>query len=175
VRSALLLQALEQKLDELARHIAPQAKHATVSPRFDRHLFHTRRTTLDACLQEAQRSLSALRHAVDARQIEQVAWLAEHLEAQIAALSREAASWSLREWDNSAPGIQKWQRKRLQHQQFEQRLMAMKREREVRLANVDTFVEQQQLHKEITALEGRLRRCREALENIERVLARLTR
>jgi len=175
VRSALLLQALEQKLDELARHIAPQVKHATVSPRFDRHLFHTRRTTLDACLQEAQRSLSALRHAVDARQIEQVAWLAEHLEAQIAALSREAASWSLREWDSPAPGIQKWQRKRLQHQQFEQRLMAMKREREVRLANVDTFVEQQQLHKEITALEGRLGRCREALENIERVLARLTR
>ncbi len=175
MRSALLLQALEQKLDELARHIAPQVKHATVSPRFDRHLFHTRRTTLDACLQEAQRSLSALRHAVDARQSEQVAWLAEHLEAQIAALSREAASWSLREWDSPAPGIQKWQRKRLQHQQFEQRLMAMKREREVRLANVDTFVEQQQLHKEITALEGRLGRCREALENIERVLARLTR
>lgn len=175
MRNALLLQAMEQKLDELARHIAPQAKHATVSPRFDRHLFHTRRTTMDACLQEAQRSLSALRHAVDARQIEQIAWLAEHLEAQIAALSREAASWSLREWDNPAPGIQKWQRKRLQHQQFEQRLMAMKREREVRLANVDTFVEQQQLHKEITALEGRLRRCREALENIERVLARLTR
>ncbi|MCL9672279.1 primosomal replication protein N'' [Citrobacter sp. MNAZ 1397] len=175
MRSALLLQALEQKLDELARHIAPQVKHATVSPRFDRHLFHTRRTTLDACLQEAQRSLSALRHAVDARQIEQVAWLAEHLEAQIAALSREAASWSLREWDSPAPGIQKWQRKRLQHQQFEQRLIAMKHEREVRLANVDTFVEQQQLHKEITALEGRLGRCREALENIERVLARLTR
>lgn len=175
MRSALLLQALEQKLDELARHIAPQVKHATVSPRFDRHLFHTRRTTLDACLGEAQRSLSALRHAVDARQIEQVAWLAEHLEAQIAALSREAASWSLREWDSPAPGIQKWQRKRLQHQQFEQRLMAMKHEREVRLANVDTFVEQQQLHKEITALEGRLGRCREALENIERVLARLTR
>lgn len=175
MRSALLLQALEQKLDELARHIAPQVKHATVSPRFDRHLFHTRRTTLDACLQEAQRSLSALRHAVDARQIEQVAWLAEHLEAQIAALSREAASWSLREWDSPAPGIQKWQRERLQHQQFEQRLIAMKREREVRLANVDTFVEQQQLHKEITALEGRLGRCREALENIERVLARLTR
>nr|WP_284454023.1 primosomal replication protein N'' [Citrobacter sp. MNAZ 1397] len=171
----MLLQALEQKLDELARHIAPQVKHATVSPRFDRHLFHTRRTTLDACLQEAQRSLSALRHAVDARQIEQVAWLAEHLEAQIAALSREAASWSLREWDSPAPGIQKWQRKRLQHQQFEQRLIAMKHEREVRLANVDTFVEQQQLHKEITALEGRLGRCREALENIERVLARLTR
>jgi primosomal replication protein N'' len=175
VRSALLLQALEQKLDELARQIAPQAKHATVSPRFDRHLFRTRSTTMDACLQEARHSLSALRHAVDAQQLEQVTWLAEHLGAQIAALSRESASWSLREWDNSAPGIQKWQRKRLQHQEFEQRLMAMKRERETRLATVETFAEQQQLHKEITAFEGRLRRCREALDNIERVLARLTR
>jgi primosomal replication protein N'' len=57
----------------------------------------------------------------------------------------------------AAPGIQKWQRKRLQHQEFEQRLMAMKRERETRLAKVETFAEQQQLHKEITALEGRLR------------------
>ena len=158
MRSALLLQALEQKLDELARQIAPQAKHATVSPRFDRHLFRTRSTTMDACLQEARHSLSALRHAVDAQQIEQVAWLAEHLGAQIAALSRESASWS-----------------RLQHQEFEQRLMAMKREREMRLAKVETFAEQQQLHKEITAFEGRLRRCREALDNIERVLARLTR
>ena len=175
MRSALLLQALEQKLDELARQIATQAKHATVSPRFDRHLFRTRSTTMDACLQEARHSLSALRHAVDAQQIEQVAWLAEHLGAQIAALSRESASWSLREWDNSAPGIQKWQRKRLQHQEFEQRLMAMKCERETRLAKVETFAEQQQLHKEITAFEGRLRRCREALDNIERVLARLTR
>ncbi len=175
MRSALLLQALEQKLDELARQIAPQAKHATVSPRFDRHLFRTRSTTMDACLQEARHSLSALRHAVDAQQIEQVAWLAEHLGAQIAALSRESASWSLREWDNSAPGIQKWQRKRLQHQEFEQRLTAMKREREARLATVETFAEQQQLHKEITAFEGRLRRCRDALDNIERVLARLTR
>ena len=175
MRSALLLQALEQKLAELARQIAPQAKHATVSPRFDRHLFRTRSTTMDACLQEARHSLSALRHAVDAQQIEQVAWLAEHLGAQLAALSRESASWSLREWDNSAPGIQKWQRKRLQHQEFEQRLMAMKRERETRLAKVETFAEQQQLHKEITVFEGRLRRCREALDNIERVLARLTR
>jgi primosomal protein N'' len=32
--------------------------------------------------------------------------------------------------------------------------MAMKRERETRLAKVETFAEQQQLHKEITAFEG---------------------
>ncbi|MGK9173971.1 primosomal replication protein N'' [Yokenella regensburgei] len=175
MKSMLLLQALEQKLSALAREMAPLSSHATVSPRFDRQLFRTRSTMMRAYLDEARDNLAALRHAVNAERAPQVAWLAEHLASQLTALVRESAVWSLRSWDAAKPGIAKWQRKRLQHQQFEQRLLAMKREREEKVSQVATFAEQQQLHKEIIAFEERLRRCRHALDKIERVLAHLTR
>jgi primosomal replication protein N'' len=175
VKSTLLLQVLGQKLAELADDVAPLSQHATVSPRFDRQLFRTRSTLMQAYLDEASENLQALHHAVEAQQLPQVTWLAEHLSAQMAALSRETAVWSLRNWDASTPGLTKWQRKRLQHQTFEQRLLAMKREREERVTQVKTLAEQQQLHKEIIAFEERLRRCRHALDNIERVLATLAR
>lgn len=175
MKSTLLLQALEQKLAALCAEVAPFASHATVSPRFDRQLFRTRSTLMKSYLDETENNLRALRHAVEAQQLPQVAWLAEQLSAQITALMRETAVWSLRQWDAPKAGITKWQQKRLQHQQFEHRLLAMKKEREDRVKQVTTLVEQQQLHKEITAFDERLRRCRHALDKIERVLARLTR
>lgn len=175
MKSTLLLQALEEKLKVLEKEIEPLSQHATVGPRFDRHLFRTRSTLMRACLNEARENLRALRHAVEAQQLPQVAWLAEQLTSQVAALVRESAVWSLRAWDTAKPGLNKWQRKRLQHQEFEQRLLNMKREREERVLQVTTLAEQQQLHKEIIAFEERIRRCRHALDKIERVLAHLTR
>ncbi|STE87869.1 Primosomal replication protein N'' [Escherichia coli] len=59
-------------------------------PVFDRHLFQTRATTLQACLDEAGDNLAALRHAVEQQQLPQVAWLAEHLAAQLEAIARES-------------------------------------------------------------------------------------
>lgn len=170
-----LLQILAQQLDALQTQAAPLAEHATVSARFDRQLFRTRSTLMYAYLEEAQHNFAALRHAVDQAQHEQVGWLAEHLSAQIAAIVRETATWSLRQWDSPAPAIAKWQRRRLQHQEFERRLVAMKRAREKQLAQVTGLDEQQLLQREITALEGRVSRCRDALSRIERVLAKLTR
>lgn len=175
MKSTLLLQTLEQKLVLLAKEIEPLSQHATVGPRFDRHLFRTRSTLMRAYLNEARENLHALRHAVESQQLPQVAWLAEQLTSQVAALVRESATWSLRSWDAAKPSINKWQRQRLQHQEFEQRLLNMKREREERVTQVATLAEQQQLHKEIIAFEERIRRCRHALDKIERVLAHLTR
>ncbi len=175
MKSTLLLQTLEQKLTELTRDITPVSTHATLSPRFDRQLFRTRSTLMRACLDEAWENLHALRHAVEAQQLPQVTWLAEQLASQVAALMRESAVWPLRAWDTAKPGLNKWQRKRLQHQEFEQRLINMKREREERVTQVATLAEQQQLHKEIIAFEERLRRCRHAMDKIERVLANMTR
>ncbi len=51
----------------------------------------------------------------------------------------------------------------------------MKREREARLNTSETLEEQQLLMREISALEGRIVRCRQALDEIERVIERLTR
>lgn len=101
--------------------------------------------------------------------------LAERLVAQIAAISRETATWSLRQWDSASPTLNRWQRRRLQHQEYERRLLAMRNDRQRQLASATTLAEQQRLTKEVEAYAGRLARCRDALENIENVLARLTR
>ncbi len=96
------------------------SQFATLSARFDRHLLYGA-TTLQACLDEAGDNLAALRHAVEQQQLPQVAWLAEHL-AQLEVIAREASAWSLREWDSAPPKIARWQRKRIQHQDFERLL-----------------------------------------------------
>ncbi len=70
--------------------------------------------------------------------------------------------------DSASPGLGKWQRKRLEYPEFERRLFEM-REREARLNNSETLEEQQLLMREIDALDGRLVRCRQALDEIERV------
>ncbi|EPF6063808.1 TPA: primosomal replication protein N'' [Enterobacter cloacae] len=175
MKIALLLETLQNQLVALRTQASPLMQHATLKPRFDRQLFHTRSTLMKDYLDEAQTNLDELRQAVNDGKHEQVAWLAEHLTSQITALHREIAAWPLRSWDSASPGLGKWQRKRLEHQEFERRLFEMKREREARLNNSETLEEQQILMREIDALEGRLVRCRQALEEIERVIERLTR
>ena len=151
MKTAQLLQTLNDQLSELAALVAPLAEHATLSPRFDRQLFHTR------------------------QQLPQVVWIAERLAAQIAALRRETATWSLRSWDHASPTLSRWQRRRLQHQEYERRLLAMRDQRQRQLAQATSLDEQQRLGKEVEAYSGRLARCRQALDKIENVLARLTR
>ncbi|ELT9218998.1 primosomal replication protein, partial [Salmonella enterica] len=119
MKTAMLLQTLEERLATLRQRCAPLAQHATLSARFDRHLFRTRSTLLQGYLEEADANLAALRQAVKHEQLPQVAWLAEHLASQLEAISRETAAWSLRQWDTAAPGLGRWQRRRIQHQEFE--------------------------------------------------------
>lgn len=175
LKTDLLLEMLQKQLTTLRAEATPLLGHATLKPRFDRQLFRTRSTVIEEYIAEAQTNLDELRHAVEREQPEQVAWLAEHLTEQITALHREIAAWPLRAWDSASPGLGKWQRKRLENQEFERRLFEMKREREVRLNNSETLEEQQLLMREIGALEGRIVRCRQALEEIEHVIERLTR
>lgn len=89
MKTAQLLQTLNDQLSELAALVAPLAEHATLSPRFDRQLFHTRSTLMQAYLAEAQHNFNQLRQAVERQQLPQVVWIAERLAAQIAALRRE--------------------------------------------------------------------------------------
>ena len=53
MKTALLLEKLEGQLATLRQRCAPVSQFATLSARFDRHLFQTRATTLQACLDEA--------------------------------------------------------------------------------------------------------------------------
>ncbi len=175
MKTARLLHSLENQLAALATQVAPLADHATLSPRFDRQLFRTRSTQMQAYLDEANECFTEPQQAVERQQLPQVTWLAERLVAQIAAISRETATWSLRNWDSASPTLNRWQRRRLQHQEYERRLLAMRNDRQRQLVQATTFDEQQRLAKEVDAYAGRLARCRDALEKIEYVLARLTR
>lgn len=69
MKTALLLEKLEGQLATLRQRCAPVSQFATLSARFDRHLFQTRATTLQACLDEAGDNLAALRHAVEQQQL----------------------------------------------------------------------------------------------------------
>ncbi|MGL4725140.1 MAG: primosomal replication protein N'' [Scandinavium sp.] len=175
MRTDQLLQSLENHLSRLEAEVAPMAFHATIGARFDRQLFRTRSSLLQACVEEARGNLKALRHAVEQQQFEQVQWLAEHLVAQLEAIARESAAWQLRGWDNGSPALTRWQRKRLQHQDYERRLLEMTQQRRQLLAQASTLEDQQRLAREVDAFSTRLKRCRDALENIENVLARMTR
>ena len=68
MKTAQLLQTLNDQLSELAALVAPLAEHATLSPRFDRQLFHTRSTLMQAYLAEAQHNFNQLRQAVERQQ-----------------------------------------------------------------------------------------------------------
>ncbi|KNC08557.1 primosomal replication protein N'' [Klebsiella sp. RIT-PI-d] len=175
MKSTRLLHILHQQLEELRVRVAPLAQYATLSARFDRHLFKTRSTLLQACVDEAAACYNELCRAVEQQQLPQVAWLAEHLSAQIEAINRETTSWSLRAWDNGSASITKWQRKRLQHQEFERRLTEMKAQRIQQHAQATTLADQQRLAREVDAFTGRLQRCRRALADIEQILARMMR
>ncbi len=110
MKTTRLLHSLEEQLARLAAEVAPLANHATLSARFDRQLFRTRSTLMQAYLDEARHNFSKLQQAVAHQQLPQVAWLAERLSAQIVAISRETATWSLRSWDSAASGLGRWQR-----------------------------------------------------------------
>ncbi|KFD23984.1 MAG: primosomal replication protein N'' [Yokenella regensburgei] len=175
MKTDLLLHTLEQQLAQLEARVGPLAHFATLGPRFDRQLFQTRSPLLQDCLEETRHHLTALKQAIEKQQLPQIVWLAERLAAQVEAISRETAAWSLRSWDSGSPSLIRWQRKRLQHQEYERRLLEMTQERQRQLAQTQDFTEQQRLTREVEAFSGRLTRCRKALQGIDAVIARMTR
>lgn len=172
--SQQMLNQLAQRLQQLAHDLAPIAELPAARSRFDRALFMTHGTRLKDYLRETRDNFSALQRAVSADQRQQVAFLAERLLAQMAALQREQATGSLRrqepvQVESSGDRYQELAR----HQDYERRLQIMMRERELHLTNAcHTLAQQQQVQRELAALEGRLQRCRQALRRIEKQIER---
>ncbi|WP_297207083.1 primosomal replication protein N'' [uncultured Pluralibacter sp.] len=175
MKTDLLLGSLAAQLARLETEVAPVAQQATLGARFDRQLFTTRSPYLQACVEEARGNLQALGRAVEREQLPRVQWLAERLVAQLEAIARESKTWSLRGWDSGSPALTRWQRRRLQHQEYERRLLEIAQSRRAMLAKATTLDEQQRLSREVEACGTRLSRCREALAKIENRLARMTR
>ncbi len=162
MKSSILLQQLDVRLEQLARSVAPLAERRTRRARFDQQLFHCQSQRLGDYLQEIYDTLAQLKQSVAAQHPEQLAWLAERVVLQIGALQREVANQPVSRAAASSP-----QQKLAQHLEFERRLLAMIAEREQQLGQQETLLQQQALQREIVALEGRLQRCRAALRLIE--------
>ncbi|MEW7313873.1 primosomal replication protein PriC [Buttiauxella gaviniae] len=172
MKTASLLQALDVRVAELAEAIAPISLQRASQARFDRKLFSTHSTQLKDYLTEVQANLAQLQLSVKVGKTEQVAYLAEKLVAQIAALQRELATWQMRKNDPQPPVVENLYEKLSTHQDYERRLQSMIADRDSQLAIQTTLVGQQKIQKEIAALEGRLQRCRQALARIERAIER---
>ncbi|KHT19806.1 primosomal replication protein PriC [Pectobacterium brasiliense] len=168
-----LLQALEQQINTLAKELEPLADKAVPQSRFDRQLFSSYGTRLRDYRAEVEQNLHAIKQLVAEQRTDRVAFLAEKLVSQIAALQRELATQSLRRQEqNTAPQPEDVYHKLAEHQDYERRLVSMIQDRESLLITQTLFSEQQRLQKELAALEGRLSRCRQALSRLERQIER---
>lgn len=167
-----LLKLLNTRIDELATAIAPLAQQRTSQARFDKKLFTTHSTQLKDYLLEVRANMNKLQYSVEQKRTEQVAFLAEKLVEQLAALQRELATKELRDGERKQPETENFYQKLATHQDYERRLQAMINDRENQHAQQTTLVGQQKLQREILALEGRLQRCRQALNRLERIIER---
>ncbi|KAB8310003.1 prephenate dehydrogenase [Erwinia endophytica] len=171
MKSAYLLEQLEEKLEELAQAVAPHTDKRTPKARFDSQLFHCRSTRLGDYLEEVRHSLTQLKQSVSAQRTERVAWMAERVVLQMGALQRELATQTLRKGEvhEVTENVNLYE-KLARHQDYERRLRAMIADRESLLAGQQTLAQQQTLQREIAAFEGRLQRCLQALKRIERTI-----
>lgn len=167
-----LLHVLRTRIDELAQAIAPVSSLRASQARFDKKLFATHGTQLKDYLREVQANMNQLQHSVEQSKTDQVAFLAEKLVGQLAALQRELATKALRQNERQLPEAENFYQKLATHQEYERRLHAMINDRESQHSQQTTLVGQQKLQREILVLEGRLQRCRQALARIERTIER---
>lgn len=168
------LQALEHQLVLLAQAVAPLADRPLAYSRFDRQLFQSYGTRLRDYLSEVEQNFQSLCHLVAENRTERVAFMTEKLVAQIGALQRELSTQALRrqEEKTSVAIASDLYQKLAEHQDYERRLNLMIQDRESQLNRATTLSAQQQLQREVAALEGRLARCRQALARLERQVER---
>ncbi|TKI06257.1 primosomal replication protein PriC [Martelella alba] len=171
MQSSSLIQTLSDRLTELAQRIDSSDADAIAQSRFDHRLFQCRGTTLRDYLTDSQRTLRQLTEAAEQARTEQVAWLAQRLVDQITALAREIATGNLRRRPPAEQPTDPYARL-AQHQDYARRLTNLIRDRESLLRDAGNPVRQQQLQREIAALEGRLARCRQALTRLEQQIER---
>ncbi|KAA9000039.1 prephenate dehydrogenase [Affinibrenneria salicis] len=169
-----LLQTLDKQVSDLAGSLEPLADRPVAQSRFDRQLFTSYGTRMHDYLCEIQRNLQHLHRFVAEQRVERVAFMAQKLVEQIAALQREVATQRLRRQERPrAEAPADLYHKLAEHQDYERRLQAMIQDRESLLSRQTRLDEQRRLQQELAALEGRLTRCRGALLRIERQIERL--
>ncbi|MGP1924876.1 MAG: primosomal replication protein PriC [Arsenophonus sp. NEOnobi-MAG3] len=173
MKTQKLLNALEEQIEGLAEKIKPIAHSSFIRLRFDQKLFYRKSYQLSECLFEIKQYFNQLKHAVITLRSEQITFLTEKIIAQVAAITRESATQILREQERQHSQKEKTvdlYDRLVQHQDYEYRLIGMLNDREQQLDKEQSFVACQKLQQQISALTGRLVRCRQALSGIERAI-----
>ena len=137
------LSLFKKQIDNLAETVAPIANKKIAAPCFDTALFHRRSDSLGGYMQQIRDNFTQLIACVEAQR------------SQENQLTQRKKSVDLYQ-------------KLAQHQDYERRLQAMIQDRELSLTQAQSFMKQQELQKEIAALENRLARCKNALFSIEK-------
>ncbi|EMH9751869.1 primosomal replication protein PriC [Proteus mirabilis] len=169
------LSLFKKQIDNLAETLAPIANKKIAAPCFDTALFHHRSDSLGGYMQQIRDNFTQLITSVEAQRSQQVKFLATQILQQIEALTRELSTQTLRKQENQLSQRKKsvdLYQKLAQHQDYERRLQSMIQDRELALTQAQGFVRQQELQKEIAALENRLARCKSALVSIEKSIER---
>lgn len=171
------LEAIVDQLLHEAIQIDRQRKEAKY-PLFDEQLFHCRSKLLTPCVKEIQHEISALRQERQAGKLlaSRTQYICESIVAQIQAVQREIATQNIRKNEPRKKAgwrkpINELRQDLAKHKEWESRLAAMVRDKEMQLSRSATFAEQQSMQKEVLALEGRLTRCRSSLANIEKSIS----
>ncbi|MGF1729555.1 primosomal replication protein [Photobacterium kasasachensis] len=171
------LKRLEDILEQLAQDAAQidRKRGEAQRPLFDEQLFFCRSKLLTPCVTEVRSEITALRNERKTGKLlaSRTQHICEKVVAQIQAIQRELATVQVRK--NEPKRNRGWRRPihemyqdLAQHQDWERRLSAMQRDKEMLLSRCTTITEQQKLQKEVLTLEGRLTRCRTALAKIEK-------
>lgn len=133
-----LLQVLESQIEALSAQIAPQANTPSQQARFDLNLFSNHGNRFRDYLQEVRKNMTQLKQVVEENRLQQVAFLADKLVAQISALQRELATQKIRK---SNPEPREHQsdpyHKLAEHQDYERRILAMIQDRESQLGRAE--------------------------------------
>lgn len=168
-RLQLIVDQLKQQAAE-----ADRLRGEAQRPLFDQQLFKNRSKLLSPCVTELAQELANLRKEQQANKLipERTQHICEKLIAQIHAIQRELATKKIRK--SEPKQYTQWQRPLNdtyqdlnQHKDWERRLKSMLRDKELLLSRCNSMFEQQQLQKEILALEGRINRCQAALKKLE--------
>ncbi len=167
--SAHLLQRLSQLIEQLAHEIE---EHPNKSGQcfFSPGLFTCLTHNINDYLSEIYANYHAIRQRVTLNQQKHISFLSERLINQIAALTREIATRSLNpitytgHQNNEEDIYQKLAR----HQDYQRRLHAMIRDKQLQLSKQLYSEDKIRLQREIATYDNRLARCQYAIKQIER-------
>ncbi|WP_434355998.1 primosomal replication protein [Parasalinivibrio latis] len=176
------LATLNNLLTEMAKQAAQtdRSRKEGWEPLFDEQLFYCRSSLLTPYVAEAKHNLETLETEQRENRLSaaRASHLCERLLNQVTALKREQSTGRLRtKFRNTTyrkPSVTARQlyENLAQHREWERRLENMVREEELRHANCASWDEQQACQQKILATESRLQRCRDAITNIEKQIAK---